>query len=65
MVTARHYWRTLAFLLLLPLPQSQAEGAMFSLFKTVTIEVFPAVSGRLTFNGAPAAGVTLKRSYTL
>lgn len=38
---------------------------MFSLFKTVTIEVFPAVSGRLTFNGAPAAGVKLKRSYTL
>ena len=65
MSTTNRYWRALAFLLLLPLPQSQAEGAMFSLFKTVTIEVFPAVSGRLTFNGEPAAGVKLKRSYTL
>ena len=65
MSTTNRYWRALALLLLLQLPQSQAEGAMFSLFKTVTVEVFPAVSGRITFHGKPASGIKLRRLYIL
>ncbi|MBQ1785058.1 MAG: carboxypeptidase regulatory-like domain-containing protein [Gammaproteobacteria bacterium] len=38
---------------------------MFSLFKTVTIEVFPAVSGRITYHGKPSEGVKLRRLYIL
>ncbi|MPW31912.1 carboxypeptidase regulatory-like domain-containing protein [Agarivorans sp. B2Z047] len=38
-------------------------GTETKVFKKQTVELFPPVSGKLTENGKPLAGVKLKRSY--
>lgn len=41
----------------------EAYGLEREMFKKETVELFPAVSGRITDNGKPLVGIKLKRSY--
>ncbi|WP_192021546.1 DUF6795 domain-containing protein [Shewanella sp. ENK2] len=50
--------------LLMLVVSSHSEGTVLGIFKkAVDVEVFPAVSGKITLNGKPVEGLKLLRSY--
>ncbi len=58
-----HISRWLLPFLLLVLTSCNAEEPVFKVFKTVNVEVFPAVNGQITHNGKPLKQAKLKRAY--
>ncbi|ARD23734.1 DUF6795 domain-containing protein [Shewanella japonica] len=50
--------------LLMLVVSSHSEGTVLGIFKkAVDVEVFPAVSGKITLNGKPVEGLKLRRGY--